>query len=421
MSHLDRAFIRAYARETAGLTVHRPHCTAPVAASNTDSPPNREPVAAEQSPATPAAEQPSVDELYAPQVAAPAARVETSTVPAPHAPFFAANVRRSATSAHEQSVAESTAQPALPEATETPAPPSRETYFRLDSSTCAPLSSFLLHHEPADADDALTLTDLEAAARADGAAIEPVASAGEELSIEPTDALEPLDEAPRIDTGASSAAFEVRSFCWPDICKSLVERLGPQLDQLTSEIAGAATRGHNIIAFTGCQSGAGSTSLLLCVARRLADAGRRVALVDGDFEEARLAEQLGLAPETGWADVLQRDEPLAEALIESIEDRLSLLPLARPVAPGQQQPLGWFDRLRSLGADHDLVLLDSGLLQGAGGAWSCPTTPGRGADGTILVMDMRSTDHEMFAAARTRLDEAQLTWWGAIENFAPAA
>ena len=61
------------------------------------------------------------------------------------------------------------------------------------------------------------------------------------------------------------------------------------------------------------------------------------------------------------------------------------------------------------------------MLLGAGTVWSCPTQPGEGVDATILVIDMRKTNQETFSQVRSHLDRARLAWWGAIENFAPAA
>ena len=69
--------------------------------------------------------------------------------------------------------------------------------------------------------------------------------------------------------------------------------------------------------------------MLACLAKLLADAGKSVAIVDGNFAAPGLAQQLGLAVQAGWEQLLSGATPLAEGVVYSLGDRIALLPLVR--------------------------------------------------------------------------------------------
>ena len=83
-----------------------------------------------------------------------------------------------------------------------------------------------------------------------------------------------------------------------------------------------------MIGIAGVRPGVGCSTVVMCLARLLADSGKSVALVDANFASSALAKSLGLEFETGWEDVLSGRVPLAESVVYSIDDRLALLPLS---------------------------------------------------------------------------------------------
>jgi len=123
-------------------------------------------------------------------------------------------------------------------------------------------------------------------------------------------------------------ALEVDRFRWSAACDELIyhhsDRLRPALEALRT----ADDVGRSLIGLGAAAPGVGCTTVLACLARLLADAGKSVAIVDGNFAAPGLAAQLGLAVETGWENVLAGAVPLAESVVYSLADRVALLPLA---------------------------------------------------------------------------------------------
>ena len=122
-----------------------------------------------------------------------------------------------------------------------------------------------------------------------------------------------------------------------------------------------------MVAIAGCRSGVGTTSVLLCLSRLLAAAEKEIALVDSDFSRGALASQLGLQVETGWEDVLAGRVPLAEGVVHSLNDRISLLPLAGSHEPADQLLAGIQTSISAgvLRYHYDLVLFDLGSIDSA--------------------------------------------------------
>jgi capsular exopolysaccharide synthesis family protein len=117
----------------------------------------------------------------------------------------------------------------------------------------------------------------------------------------------------------------------------------------------------NIVLITSSVSGEGKSSVAACLARMLAQAGRRTAILDGDLRNPSVHRALGLSRLPGLAelvvdeaslyDVLQVDEAsgayciTAGAAVASPSDLLQTARLAQV--------------LRELSAEFDVVIIDS--------------------------------------------------------------
>ena len=168
---------------------------------------------------------------------------------------------------------------------------------------------------------------------------------------------------------------------------------------------------------SGCRRGQGCTTLLLIAAKRLAARGLKVVMVDANFENPMLARRLGLLPEAGWEKVLTGDLSLAEVLIESIEDRLAILPLQTPASSLQEGPdlAGNLDPLRQ---HFDVVLVDLGRCSTKANAAGGPLTAGRRwLDAVVLVNDVRCTPRAELIQAAARLRATGLVELGVAENY----
>jgi Mrp family chromosome partitioning ATPase len=159
-------------------------------------------------------------------------------------------------------------------------------------------------------------------------------------------------------------ALEVDRFRWPAVCEDLLNRYALYLQPAVEALIAADDAGRSLIGIGAAASGSGCTTVLACLARMLVQAGKTVAVVDGDFTAPGLAAQLGLAVQTGWEDVLSGGVPLAESVVYSLGDCLALLPLVRGGAASAE-------RLETIHASvtagvlryhYDLVLFDLGAV-----------------------------------------------------------
>jgi len=212
-------------------------------------------------------------------------------------------------------------------------------------------------------------------------------------------------------------AYQVDSFAWPSGCTRLSMVAGDQVERLADALVAGLEQGQQVLAMSGCRRGDGCTTLLLCAARRLADRGLRIAILDGDFDNPLLARRLGLLPEAGWEEVLAARLPAGEVTIESVQDRLAVLPLC-----GELSSQGGPDRVAGLDVlrkNYDLVLVDLGEFDEGIGDGPTQTMVGW-IDAVVLVHNIRSTSNEELSRTRRRATEAGFVEAGIVENFAEA-
>lgn len=218
------------------------------------------------------------------------------------------------------------------------------------------------------------------------------------------------------------AALEVEQFDWPETAEALREGAVEQLNSWQRQF----TDGAKTLMVTSQFRGEGRTTVLLAVARHLALSGQgvKVVLVDADFERPQLAQRLGVAVQIGWEDVFAGHQPLAEALVESTADRVTLLALREPVAARKVLPGGirLTASLRSLQEHFDFICLDAGpLADAADMVQSTVFGLETGIDAALLVRDLRRSDCEESAVLGRRLGQLGVEHWDLVENFVQAA
>jgi Mrp family chromosome partitioning ATPase len=224
-----------------------------------------------------------------------------------------------------------------------------------------------------------------------------------------------LIKAYQQDEGTFQPSFQVDSFAWPSGCARLRMAAPDEIDQLAGALEDERDAGRQVVAMSGCRRGDGCTTLLLCVARRLAERGLRVAMIDADFDNPLLARRLGLLPEAGWEEVFAARVPVAEVTIESVQDRLAVLPLCGSLpcraCPGSE-PTDPASALDSLRQHYDLVLVDLGQFG---------ESPARAVidwiDAAVLVHNVRVASREELDRTRRRMRAAGLVEAGVAENF----
>lgn len=133
-------------------------------------------------------------------------------------------------------------------------------------------------------------------------------------------------------TTAFNPVFEVDAFRWPKITDDLLDAHGQLLIPVAEQLVTVSEQGRSLIGMVGTRTDVGCSTLLMSLARLVSSIGKSVALVDANFAKASLASDLGLEFNTGWENVLTGELPLAECVVKSLEDRIALLPLAKPHA-----------------------------------------------------------------------------------------
>lgn len=224
---------------------------------------------------------------------------------------------------------------------------------------------------------------------------------------------------------AFKPAWQVERFTWPKVCRRLVAQAGEEFDRLADALAAAVGRGEKVLAVGACSAGEGATTLLLCAARRLAERGVHLALVDADFSRPRLAKRLGIEPQQGWNEASQDAETfLGYAVIEAVSNNLALAPIRESLASNRPTADDWTRLAACLDAlknHYEMVLVDLGPLENIDGAEDLARRIGNGqVDAAILVHNGRLTSDDRLAEIQRELDAANIAVAGVIENFVSA-
>jgi len=249
---------------------------------------------------------------------------------------------------------------------------------------------------------------------------EAVAAADDELD-EATDEAEAYRTLPaRPEQGGLHPAFETQRFVWPRNVEVLVAAAGSEFSDLAAELEARSHEGRKTFVVSGSHRGEGRTTLVLALARLAANRGLRTVVVDLDLHSPQAAELLGLRPEVGWDDVIADRLLLTDALIESLDDRLTLLPLRNGFANPRALAGNGFLRgaLDTLREHFDIVLLDVGpLAEDADTIDLAAALGGCKLDDGLIVRDRRRATPKQVHDASRRMAALGVRHWDVVENF----
>ncbi|NYG59782.1 receptor protein-tyrosine kinase [Nocardioides daedukensis] len=161
----------------------------------------------------------------------------------------------------------------------------------------------------------------------------------------------------------------------------------------------------------------GKTSTSTNLAIALAQAGRRVLLVDGDLRRPRVADLLDLEAKVGLTTVLVGKSTLAESIQTHKPTGLSFL-AGGPIPPNPTEVLqaaATRDLVRGLRDMFDIVIIDAPPLLPVADA----AILAHSADGALLVMRHGKTTTEELTAAADRLDSVGARLFGVVTNMVP--
>ena len=168
---------------------------------------------------------------------------------------------------------------------------------------------------------------------------------------------------------------------------------------------------------TSAVPGEGKTMTSANLAIALAQAGRRVLLIDGDLRRGRAAEVFGLERSVGFTTTLIGRTDLADAIQIHSESGVHVL-ASGPTPPNPSEVLqspATQELLSRLRAAYDIVLIDAPPLLPVADA----AILSRDTDGAIMVVAYGRTSREELRQARNRLDGVGARLLGVVVNKAP--
>jgi len=170
---------------------------------------------------------------------------------------------------------------------------------------------------------------------------------------------------------------------------------------------------NNIVLLTSSQSVEGKTTTALALAGEYARLGKRVLLVDADLRRPSVAKRFGSARTAkGFAEVLSGDATIEEALLETPQANLDVLPVgAIPTNPvevvSSYRAREFFEHHR---ARYDMIVIDSPPVMGLADAPLLSHL----ADGVVFVVESNRAHFGQAKTALRRLRDADANVIGVV-------
>ena len=187
----------------------------------------------------------------------------------------------------------------------------------------------------------------------------------------------------------------------------------------TSLLFAASQEDLRTVLITSSQVGEGKTTTVANLGMVLAQAGKRVILVDADLRKPRLHRFFQIDSRPGLTGMLSGEASAQTALIRLADGNLAVLPCGE--VPGNPAEVLGSDRMgnlvRELRGAADVVLIDSPPVLVAADA----TILASFADAVLLVADSERTSRGSVGHARVQLDQVNARMLGAVlNNFDPS-
>jgi Mrp family chromosome partitioning ATPase len=212
----------------------------------------------------------------------------------------------------------------------------------------------------------------------------------------------------------------VASFHWPEVCRILSRHCGQKFAAVADLLITHANAGRSLVAILGTTSGTGASTVAMCLAGRLAERGRRVILVDGNFCRPRLAKALEVELTAGWQDVLKHGAPLTDAVVRATEDHVDLLALGDKIPNDPVKLVAGLQAVVTAGVlrhAYDHVLIDTGaILDSASQPIAFELIRNMGVDAAITVGGPRVTEQSDISLLAEHLHRTGCEYLGTIVN-----
>ncbi len=215
--------------------------------------------------------------------------------------------------------------------------------------------------------------------------------------------------------------LEVDGYLWPKSVGLLAAPTQEAMEQLIENILERIGRNQKVVGWQGCRPGDGCSTLLLAVARRLAGRGLSVAMVDADFRHPGLARRLGLTPTAGWEEVVAGRLSLAEVVVESLRDGVSVAPWCASAAEEETTALAEASDpaslLEELRRNYDVVLVDLGRGRPSSSHADLLASLRSRLDAVLVVHNVGEVPTSELERACQRLSRAGKAELAVVENF----
>jgi capsular exopolysaccharide synthesis family protein len=178
-----------------------------------------------------------------------------------------------------------------------------------------------------------------------------------------------------------------------------------------------ADRQTKVVVVTSCMPEEGKSTTACNLAMSLAEAGKRVLLIDGDLRRPQAARYLGLPSGAGLTSVLVGKAGLDEVIQNWGDNAFSVL-ASGPVPPNPGRLID-SNHMRQLLADlrdqYDMVLIDAPPVLPVVDAVVLAAV----SDGAILVVRHGKTSRDQLTKAASTLRRAEVEVLGSVLNMAP--
>jgi capsular exopolysaccharide synthesis family protein len=171
---------------------------------------------------------------------------------------------------------------------------------------------------------------------------------------------------------------------------------------IRSTIDFAVPRHGAVVQFTSSQAAEGKSTTALVLSQLFARLGRSVLLIDADLRKPSIHHLLDIErPQAGIVEVLLGHASFDEAKIETVMDKLTILPVAGiPPNPFELVSSQAFaDFIETCRAEYSLIIIDSAPMLGLADA----AETAKVVDATVLVIEANRTSYAQASTAINRL------------------
>ncbi len=174
------------------------------------------------------------------------------------------------------------------------------------------------------------------------------------------------------------------------------------------------------VAFTSCRQNEGKSTVVMDLARSVAESGKKVLVVDADMRKSVMVGRLRVSsksgsPIYGLTHYLSGQKKLRDVLCISAQEKYMHVIFAGPAAPNPTEMLGnhYFGEMMAFAREnYDMVLVDCAplgmVIDAAVAAKSC--------DGAVLVISQGTAGRREILEVKGQLEASGVKILGAVLN-----